>query len=193
MIKLIDILNENTNSVLQKIADKVSSKLYCDIFGSCIHFAELFVLDVEKQDLSLLDTFYVIEGYVTTTAGKFEHTWIETKDGEKIDPTFKQFQGKILKITKRKKFTGEEYLKDTKKGTWFSQRRQDLPKTVFKKENLDPKTLKSTTNLKELSLEEQKILKYLLNEKCWKGYTQKGMKTMFGKKYPNCVKKTKKR
>ena len=28
-----------------------------------------------------------------------------------------------------------------------------------------------------------------LNEKCWKGYTQKGMKTMFGKRYPNCVKK----
>ena len=31
-----------------------------------------------------------------------------------------------------------------------------------------------------------------LTEKCWAGYTQKGMKTMFGKKYPNCVKKTKK-
>jgi hypothetical protein len=30
-----------------------------------------------------------------------------------------------------------------------------------------------------------------LNERCWKGYTQKGMKTMFGKRYPNCVKKTK--
>ena len=30
-----------------------------------------------------------------------------------------------------------------------------------------------------------------LTEKCWAGYTQKGMKTMFGKKYPNCVKKTK--
>jgi hypothetical protein len=28
-----------------------------------------------------------------------------------------------------------------------------------------------------------------LTERCWKGYTQKGMKTMFGKKYPNCVKK----
>ena len=27
-----------------------------------------------------------------------------------------------------------------------------------------------------------------LQERCWKGYTQKGMKTMFGKKYPNCVK-----
>ena len=31
-----------------------------------------------------------------------------------------------------------------------------------------------------------------LTEKCWKGYTQKGMKTMFGKRYPNCVKNTKK-
>jgi hypothetical protein len=30
-----------------------------------------------------------------------------------------------------------------------------------------------------------------ITEKCWKGYTQKGMKTMFGKRYPNCVKKTK--
>lgn len=29
-------------------------------------------------------------------------------------------------------------------------------------------------------------------EKCWKGYTQKGMKTMFGKRYPNCVKIKKK-
>lgn len=31
-----------------------------------------------------------------------------------------------------------------------------------------------------------------INEACWKGYEKKGMKTMFGKKYPNCVKKTKK-
>ena len=31
-----------------------------------------------------------------------------------------------------------------------------------------------------------------ITEKCWPGYTQKGMKTMFGKRYPNCVKKTKK-
>ena len=28
-----------------------------------------------------------------------------------------------------------------------------------------------------------------ITERCWKGYTQKGMKTMFGKRYPNCVKK----
>ena len=27
--------------------------------------------------------------------------------------------------------------------------------------------------------------------RCWKGYEKKGMKTMFGKRYPNCVKKKK--
>ena len=30
-----------------------------------------------------------------------------------------------------------------------------------------------------------------ITERCWAGYTQKGMKTMFGKRYPNCVKKKK--
>ncbi len=28
-----------------------------------------------------------------------------------------------------------------------------------------------------------------IDEACWKGYEKKGMKTMFGKRYPNCVKK----
>ena len=30
--------------------------------------------------------------------------------------------------------------------------------------------------------------KNLITEKCWPGYKKKGMKTMFGKRYPNCVK-----
>jgi len=41
-------------------------------------------------------------------------------------------------------------------------------------------------------MEEQKlvdkILDDVLSEKCWSGYKKKGMKTMFGKRYPNCVK-----
>jgi len=35
----------------------------------------------------------------------------------------------------------------------------------------------------------QKVKEAALDEKCWKGYEKKGMKTMFGKRYPNCVKK----
>jgi hypothetical protein len=44
-------------------------------------------------------------------------------------------------------------------------------------------------NLVNRVLQEQKGKETEITEACWKGYTQKGMKTMFGKKYPNCVKK----
>ena len=46
--------------------------------------------------------------------------------------------------------------------------------------------------LKEIILEET-VETLALLEKCWKGYEKKGMKTMFGKRYPNCVKKKKKK
>ena len=36
-------------------------------------------------------------------------------------------------------------------------------------------------------------LKELISEKCWKGYEKKGTKKMFGKTYPNCVKKKRKK
>ena len=50
-------------------------------------------------------------------------------------------------------------------------------------------------NLPELTEAQIGALKYagyeveVIDEACWKGYEKKGMKTMFGKKYPNCVKK----
>ena len=31
------------------------------------------------------------------------------------------------------------------------------------------------------------LIEEILGEKCWKGYQKKGMKTMFGKRVPNCV------
>lgn len=40
----------------------------------------------------------------------------------------------------------------------------------------------------ELKNESENNDRIEINERCWKGYTQKGMKTMFGKRYPNCVK-----
>jgi hypothetical protein len=32
-------------------------------------------------------------------------------------------------------------------------------------------------------------IKEIITEKCWKGYEKKGMKMLFGKRVPNCVKK----
>ena len=40
-----------------------------------------------------------------------------------------------------------------------------------------------------MSMDKREKLKTMLAEKCWAGYEKKGMKTMFGKRYPNCVKK----
>ena len=37
------------------------------------------------------------------------------------------------------------------------------------------------------------VMEDVVTEKCWPGYEKKGMKTMFGKRYPNCVKKKVKR
>ena len=55
------------------------------------------------------------------------------------------------------------------------EKKKTLPVYFIDRKDLDS-IKKSETNENELT------------ERCWKGYTQKGMKTMFGKKYPNCVK-----
>jgi hypothetical protein len=44
----------------------------------------------------------------------------------------------------------------------------------------------------ELSYTVHKQIGSIIGEACWKGYEKKGMKTMFGKRYPNCVKKKRK-
>ena len=51
---------------------------------------------------------------------------------------------------------------------------------------------KEKSKEKTIKLQKQEQTEGELTEKCWKGYTQKGMKTMFGKRYPNCVKIKKK-
>jgi hypothetical protein len=45
---------------------------------------------------------------------------------------------------------------------------------------------KFINSMKKKTVSEE--LKQRLAEKCWPGYKKKGMKTMFGKRYPNCVK-----
>jgi hypothetical protein len=132
------ISNDNT---LRKIANDVSNKLYCDKFGSCVHFAEEFVLEVYKVNPNLLEGFSVVEGYVDWEFGDDipqQHTWIELSNGEKIDPTFEQFTkyGWADYSQKRStKFNGLDYYNDTILGTWFSDRRKKYPKDFYKEIN----------------------------------------------------------
>jgi len=64
-----------------------------------------------------------------------------------------------------------------------------------KDNGINLKVDKSATNIKTLDIlnSSDEIIESEITERCWKGYTQKGMKTMFGKRYPNCVKIKKKK
>ena len=137
------ILKETTISKcdfnrIYQISDELSKILHCDIHGSCVHFAELFVELIHKNDSQLLNCFYVVEGYVDTPIGDGypqQHTWIELLNGEIIDPTFLQFSkygdASYLKNS-IKKYSGVEYYEDGKNGSWFSEKRKKHPEIVFK-------------------------------------------------------------
>ena len=63
---------------------------------------------------------------------------------------------------------------------------------VLVKSTYSPQTLlQIAKQMREVDESVNEIKVWDLNEKCWKGYEKKGMKTMFGKRYPNCVKKKK--
>ena len=107
-------------SQLFDIANVCEGVINCSKFGSCIHFANQFVVSVSEYDRDLLSLIRIIEGYVRARIGEdysdHPHTYILLNNGKIIDPTFKQFsehdrrsyliEGKIAES-----YTGEEYLK----------------------------------------------------------------------------------
>jgi hypothetical protein len=130
-MKYIKTFENHNDNTLKVIAEELSQKLHCNRFGACVHFAELFTEKVNEVNPNLLNCFEVIEGYVTTNDGKFEHTWIETNDKERIDPTIIQFNGPIKNRIIKKTYGGEEYLND-KRDPWYSERRKKFPQHIFK-------------------------------------------------------------
>lgn len=64
---------------------------------------------------------------------------------------------------------------------------KDIEETVYNYLGVPSNVfLRNVISCEDLMREEVKEEE--LTERCWKGYSQKGMKTMFGKRYPNCVK-----
>ena len=64
-------------------------------------------------------------------------------------------------------------------------------KKLYKSEKATTSDEKET-EITEKSIKNKVVINPDIAEACWKGYEKKGMKPMFGKRYPNCVKKTKK-
>lgn len=133
-------IGDFSDNILKEIAKSISDKLHCDRYGSCIHFAELFVEEVNKIDKNLLLEFWVIEGYVDWEYAwergdtrPPQHTWIELKNGEKIDPTYVQFKGKSNYMDRIKnRYTGLEYLNIMPNDTWAKEKREKYPDLIYK-------------------------------------------------------------
>ena len=146
---------------------------------------------MDMPDINILDeplqicgknpmTGYNRDGYCKTdSSDKGTHTVCSEVDDEFLE--FTKSKGNDLSMLK----SGDRWCLCAKR--WKEAYDEGVAPKVIKK-STNKKTLdvigdvifdKNTTNIGELT------------EKCWAGYTQKGMKTMFGKRYPNCVKKTK--
>jgi len=95
------------------------------------------------------------------------------------------FVNKVANIAKK-----QEHHPDMKVGydyviiSMFDHEQNKISEKCHKFANAVEQIGSDTTNKEEQKEEE-------LKERCWAGFTQKGMKTMFGKRYPNCVKKKK--
>lgn len=134
---IIESFSDCNKEEILKIAGNLSETLHCDVFGSCVHFAELFVEKLNDINPEYLNCINVIEGYVDTPIGDGipqQHTWVELNDGTKIDPTFLQFTkyGAAHYMRKKRTYTGKKYYEDGMSGTWFSEKRKKAPEMVFK-------------------------------------------------------------
>jgi hypothetical protein len=68
-------------------------------------------------------------------------------------------------------------------------KKSDVKKFASTKHKGLPRKVKGETKVKSLIKKMVREELKKLDEKCWKGYEKKGTKMMFGKRYPNCVKK----
>ena len=105
----------------------------------------------------------------------------DVKEGVTAKQRFKRDAGKIAKAVMKQK-EHEKYVNFLPVGEAVNAAQQAAI-AISKRERLQDLKVAKKRKLKKEDYEP------VITEKCWKGYEKKGMKTMFGKRYPNCVKK----
>ena len=137
------------------------------------------------HDLGKMDTYAINQKTGEPTAYGHEdksetyveefRDWIESFDGVNVDEI---------------KYLVKNHMK-VKPSTW--EQMKDKKKEPIQTHPAFDKLMGFTDKLDGggTHMDKEEMTENELTEKCWPGYTQKGMKTMFGKRYPNCVKKTK--
>ena len=186
-----EIYQDIYNQYREPLVNYIKSKLDVNLQEQISRIQEM----MDISDMNILDeplqlcgenpmTGYNRDGYCKTdSSDKGTHTVCSEVDGEFLE--FTKSKGNDLSMLK----SGDRWCLCAKR--W---------KEAYD-EGVAPKVIENATNIKTLDVigdiifdtdsSEIEMKEGELTEKCWKGYTQKGMKTMFGKRYPNCVKKTK--
>jgi hypothetical protein len=89
---------------------------------------------------------------------------------------FAKLEKDLTKITDPKN-------KDAKPVKWTGPGKDDYGYTGYQGHGMP-----TDKQERELNRKKKGVAEADLDEACWKGYHKEGMKTMFGKRYPNCVK-----
>ena len=117
------------------------------------------------------------------------HAWFNSSKSKDGKPGWVQSDGSPCANEKGETKTPKCYSSAKK----ASMSKKELKSADARKSRQDPEQQQKSGAAKPtyVSTDKKEEVDYDLDEACWAGYTQKGMKTMFGKQYPNCVKKSK--
>jgi hypothetical protein len=175
---LVVIIKQNTEYIdLDKfLEDNQDIEPYSDLYST---------YQDEKEVVARLDPNFSFEDiHYASSTGMNMNMFLKNLDKNKLkNDILKKDQGKLLSFTKDRDtandifYTSINFLED-------DEDNEDLEETTNPQSGKAAPYGSGYAPAKNKNLEED-----ILTEKCWKGYTQKGMKTMFGKRYPNCVKK----
>ena len=174
---LVVIIKQNTEYIdLDKfLEDNQNIEPYSDLYST---------YQDEKEVVARLDPNFSFEDiHYASSSGMNMNMFLKNLDKNKLkNDILKKDQGKLLSFTKDRDaandifYTAINNLED-------DEDNEDLEETTNPQSGKAAPYGSGYAPVKNKNLEED-----ILTEKCWKGYTQKGIKTMFGKKYPNCVK-----
>ena len=136
--------------------------------GMPLDYASIII--IQSEDEQLIDKFY---NYLLTVASPKYKKYLE------------QLRNYIMKMNDfDPELIQSSYTTNPYEEYYFSEKKRLLDAEKALGNFKDLKNLKNSLNESETTL---------ILEKCWPGYEKKGMKKMFGKMYPNCVKKSKKK
>ena len=125
----------------------------------------------------------------TTSGDSSLHDWFAKSKSSDGKPGWVQLGGRYAgkSCAKQPGQTTKPKCGSSKMAANMSDKEEDA--AARRKREQDPNPNRSGKPINVSTEGKRKMKEETFDEACWSGYEKKGMKTMFGKKYPNCVKK----